>query len=246
MGRDRAPSPKPSKKGRPRTCLRWVLDAIFSHCKTGAQWRERPKNFPPWQTVYPVFRRWTKDGTWAVINARLRARVRHAAGKNCQPSAGVLDRQSVKSSPHGGLVGYDAAKKIKGRQRHLLVDTLGMVLAVKVTPASTPERVGGLAVLATVLCWLRWFKKRWVDGGYTGEDFAQKARELRPALGVEVVKRHEVATGFVVLPQRWIVERTFAWLMQNRRLVRDHETTEYRAEAFVYLAMIRLMLNRLA
>jgi putative transposase len=121
-----------------------------------------------------------------------------------------------------------------------------MVLAVKATPASAPERVGGLAVRATVLCWLGWFKKRWVDGGYTGEDFARQARELRPELGVEVVKCNEVATGFVVLPQRWIVERTFAWLMQNRRLVRDHETPEASAEAFVYLAMIRLMLNRLA
>jgi transposase len=167
--------PKPSKKGRPRTRLRW-----------------------------------TQDGTGSVINARLRARVRHAAGKDRHPSAGVLDRQSVKSSPHGGLVGSDAAKKSKGRKRHLLVDTLEMVLAVKVTPASTPERAGGLALLATVLCGLRWFKKRWVDGGYSGEDFAQKAREHRPNLGVEVVKRHEVAPGFVVLPQRWIVERTFA------------------------------------
>jgi transposase len=118
-------------------------------------------------------------------------------------------------------VRYDAGKKIKGRKRHLLVDTLGMVLAVQVTPASTPERVGGLAVLATVLGWLTWFKKLWVDGGYTGDDFAQAAREHRPNLVVEVVRRSDQAQGFEVLPKRWIVERTFGWLMRHRRLVRD-------------------------
>ena len=126
------------------------------------------------------------------------------------------------------------------------MDTLGLVLAVRVTPASTPEREGGLAVLGLVLVWLRWFRKLWVDGGYTGADFAREVRSHRPKLVVEVVRRSDTAKGFHVLPKRWIVERTFGWLMRHRRLVRDYETSTASAEAFVLLAMIRIQIRRLA
>jgi len=143
-------------------------------------------------------------------------------------------------------VGYDAAKRIKGRKRHLLVDTLGLVLGVVVTPASITERAGAQLLLGRVLGWFTWLRILWVDGGYTGETFAQWVKALRPKLAVEVIKRSDMAKGFKVLARRWVVERTFGWLMHQRRLVRDYETTESSAVAWIYIAMIRIQLRRLA
>lgn len=193
-----------------------------------------------------MFRKWTLDHTWEALNDRLRAQVREQEGKRCRPTAAILDSQSVKSDSHGGNVGYDAGKKIKGRKRHILVDTLGLLLGIVVTPADTTERDGAQALLQRALPFLTWLRLLWVDGGYSGPAFAQWVRHLRSKLKVEVVKRSDDVTGFKVLPRRWVVERTFAWLMRHRRLVRDYEQTETSAEAWAYIAMIRIQLRRLA
>lgn len=238
--------PKPSKTGRPPTDRRKIIDAILYIVKGGIQWRLLPNDFPSWKTVYHVFRKWTLDHTWEALNARLRARVREQEGKRCRPTAAILDSQSVKSDPHGGHVGYDAAKRIKGRKRHILVDALGLLLGIVVTPANTPERDGAQTLLMRTLTVFTWLRLLWVDGGYAGPAFADWVRALRAKLEVQVVKRSDTAKGFKVLPRRWVVERTFAWLMCHRRLVRDYETTESSAEAWPYIAMIRIQLRRLA
>lgn len=238
--------PKPKPRGRPPTDRRRIVDAILYVVKGGIPWRLLPADFPPWKTVYHVFRQWTRDHTWAALNARLRAHVRATHGKRSRPTAAILDSQSVKSDGHGGAVGYDAAKRIKGRKRHLLVDTLGLILGVAVTPASTPEREGAQGLLGRVLVWFTWLRRLWVDGGYSGATFAQWVKEIRPKLEVEVVKRSDDVQGFKVLPRRWVVERTLGWLMRQRRLVRDYERTESSAEAWIYIAMIRIQLRRLA
>jgi transposase len=157
-----------------------------------------------------------------------------------------LDSQSVKSDSHGGPVGYDAAKRIKGRKRHLLVDTLGLILGVHVTPANVPEREGAQGLLSRSLLWFTWLRLLWVDGGYSGDPFAQWVKDIRPQLKVEVVKRSDDVKGFKILPRRWVVERTFGWLMRHRRLVRDYETTATSAQAWIYIAMIRIQIRRLA
>jgi len=238
--------PKPAKRGRPRTDLRHVLDAIFYVVKGGIPWRYLPGGFPPWQTVYGVFRRWKQTHQWEALNGALQHLLREDQGRDAQPTAAVLDSQSVKSAGHGGPVGYDAGKRIKGRKRHLLVDTLGLVLGVTVTPADTTERDGGKAVLSGVVSWLTQLRRLWVDGGYTGEAFANWVKTLQAKLEVEVIKRSDDLMGFKVLPHRWVVERTFGWLMYQRRLVRDYERTLSSAEAWIYIAMIRLQLRRLA
>lgn len=182
--------PKPKKLGRPPTDRRQVINAILYLLKGGIPWRLLPKNFPPWKTVYHRFRAWSRDDTWAVLHDALRVCVRVDQGRDAQPSAAILDSQSVKSDGHGGTVGYDAAKKIKGRKRHLLVDTLGLVLGVVVTPADCPERDGAQQVLGQVGSWFKRLRKLWVDGGYSGEPFAQWVR----AHWANIVVAGDVAT----------------------------------------------------
>jgi putative transposase len=242
------PKLRPVKRGlgRPPADARTMINGILYVLRGGIPWRFLPKGYGPWQTVYGTFRRWKAAGLWEVLNTQLRGAIRRAAGKRARPTGCILDSQTVRSADHGGQVGYDAAKKTKGRKRHLLVDTLGLILGVWITPASTPERAGAEGLLSRVLLWFSWLKIMWVDGGYTGPAFADWVRTIRPKLKVEVVRRCDDGAGFQVLPRRWVVERTFGWLMKQRRLVRDYEQTESSATAMVYIAMIRIMLRRLA
>jgi putative transposase len=195
--------PKPAKRGRPPTDLRSVLDAIFYLVKGGIPWRYLPTGFPPWQTVYGVFRRWKHNHLWAALHDALRRLVRKDQGKRHQPTAAVLASQRVTSAGHGGPVGCDAGKRIKGRKRHWLVDTLGLVLGVLVTPANTTERAGARAVLGRGLGWFAWLRLLWVDGGCAGAAFANWVKARRRKLAVEVVKRSDDVRGFKVLPHRW-------------------------------------------
>ena len=238
--------PKAKKRGRPRTCLRAVTNALLYLAKAGCPWRLLPKNFPPWKTVHAHFQQWGRSGLLGRLNTALRDQARKSEDKRTRPTAAVLDRQTVRSNPQGGVVGYDAAKKTKGRKRFLLVDTPGLVLGAAVQPAHTPERAGARALLAPVLPRFTWLRKLWVDGGDTGADFAAWVKTHRPKLEVEVIQRSDDTSGFKVLPKRWVVERTFGWLMQHRRLVRDYEQTETSATAWIFVAMIRIMLRRLA
>jgi putative transposase len=237
--------PKPSKLGRPRQhAFRELLNAVFYVVKTGCQWRNVPKDFAPWGTVYDYFRRWKNNGLWEQIHTHLRAHVRLVEGRNPQPSAGIIDSQSVKSSESSDERGYDAGKKINGRKRHILVDTLGLILKVLVLPANIQDRDGAKPLLEAFFSQKtrRKVKHIWADGGYAGELVDRAAKLWRCT--VEIVKRSERHT-FKVLPRRWVVERTFGWLGRSRRFSRDYERQARTGETMVHLAMIRLMLARL-
>lgn len=244
------PEPKsgPGKRGRPPAMdRRSLVNAIFYVVRTGGAWRYLPCDFPPWQTVYGYYRRWSQDWTWTFIHDTLRDWLRKTEGRKVPPTAAIVDSQSVKTPDQAGERGYDAGKKIKGRKRHLAVDTLGLILSVLITSAAVQDRdaaktlIGGLVALFTRLQII------WADGGYLGE-LVQWVKQLRPfgKLKLEIVRRSDWRKGFYVLPKRWIVERTFGWLMKSRRLCRDYEVRLDHSEAMIRICMIRLMVRRLA
>jgi putative transposase len=239
--------PAPKAQGRPRThSLRDVFDAIFYVLKSGCHWRLLPHDFPPWSTVYYHFRRFRLNGLWSLILTAVRADERKRIGKDLQPTAAIMDSQSVKTveeSAHPS--GYDAHKNVKGRKRHLLVDTLGLVLSVYVSSANIQDRVGARCLLAGLKVPLPRLKQIWADGAYTGERLAGWCKE-RGKWELEIVKRSADTEGFAVLPHRWIVERTLGWLMRSRRLSKDYERMVQTSESFIMVAMIRLILRRIA
>ncbi len=237
------PPAKPG--GRPRTLdMRQVVNAIFYLLTTGCQWRMLPRDYPNCKSVYHYFRVWRDDGTWQRIHHTLRAAVRRAAGRHKHPTAGSLDSQSVKTAAGPGIRGYDAGKHVNGRKRHILVDTLGLLLVVVVTAASVSDPAGARHLFKRLGGGGKKLHKIWVDGTYRGTLIDWVADHLGVLL--EPVLRPEGQKGFRVLPRRWVVERTFAWITQCRRLSKDYEVLPTTSEALIYLAMTRLMLRRLA
>jgi putative transposase len=231
--------------GRPRkTDMRDVVDALFYLTREGCTWRALPHDFPPWKTVHNYFTAWTRDGTWDRLNTTLREQVRRAAGRQRSPRTASLDSQSVKTDTPGEEQGYDAAKKVKGRKRHILVDSLGLLLAVWLTAADVDDAAAAPEVLGQLdYREVPRLRKIYADNKY--HNHALYAWVDTQWYDLEVVSRPKGAKGFVLLPKRWVVERTFAWLGRYRRLSKDREVLPESSEAMVKLSMIHVMLRRL-
>ncbi|MDQ3863035.1 MAG: IS5 family transposase [Actinomycetota bacterium] len=267
--------PAPNRRGRPRLhSPREILNAVFYVLKTGCQWRMLPRDFPPWKTVFHYFRRWRIDGLWERLNRVLRRRLREKLGREPEPSAGIVDSQSAKTTGVGGEQrGFDGGKKVRGRKRHILVDTEGLVVEVRIHSAKVPDQDGIRRLLEPARArLLPRFSYLWADAGYRGggKEWAEEALGVE----VEIVNRspkpppeevlriwarewfkegHEMDLGklpkrpaFENLPRRWVAERIFAWISHNRRMAKDYEKLCRTGEALVHATMARLMVRRLA
>ena len=242
------PKWKPGGRGRPPCDLRRIINGILYLNKTGCQWRMIPKEFGNWSTIYSYFKRFRELGVWAHIMEQLRQTERRTQGRNREPSAGSIDSQSIKTATQHEDIGYDGNKKIKGRKRHILVDTLGLIIAVVVTDASVNDREGLVELLTQYFAdGAKRLRKIWVDGAYPAEWLEEWVRGLKRTHKIDLEsKTNQEGKGFQVLPWRWAVERTFSWLLNDRRHSRDYERQTINSAAMIQISMIRLLLNRLA
>jgi transposase len=242
--------PPARRGGRKRTTdMRGVMNGIMYILTTGCQWRSIPSDLPPRATVFEYLSLWRRNGTLDRMHQALYVLCREQADKEPEPTACIIDSQSVKSAEKGGAAidphGFDAGKMIKGKKRHILVDSAGLLLLALVHSAGIQDRDGGLLLLATLCGMFPMLQTMFADGGYAGPIFKTGVEKLLPQLNIEIIRRSDAAKGFEVLPKRWIVERTIAWLNRCRRLAKDWENLNCNALAFLKLASIRLMLRKL-
>jgi putative transposase len=238
--------PAASRRGRRRrTSLRRIFDALLYMLWAGCPWRGLPRDFPPFTTVQYHFYRWRDQGWWPRINDRLVAWSRRLDGRDPEPSAAVIDSQSARTTESGGPRGFDAAKKVKGRKRHIATDTCGRLIEVQVTPANVQDSHGAVPLLKTLAKRYPALRLAFADRAYRGHKLLGAVADPRPWT-IEIITRSQRVGHFVQEPRRWVVERTFAWLGRNRRLAKDYEASTRSQEAWTNIASIKILLRQIA